>query len=136
MRQPVVICIGSNVAHKESIVADTALRLAGLLSDFRASEIYCSPDDSGLGAPYANLVCSGCYEGSLDELKDLSAALELSAGRTAESKPSGVMPLDVDIVCYNGRLVDSKHISKEYFRIGYALMQSIGSHNTQACTPR
>lgn len=136
MRQPVVICIGSNVADKESIVADTAQRIAGLLSDFRASEIYCSPDDSGLGAPYANLVCCGCYEGSLEMLKDISTSMELMAGRTPLSKPSGVMPLDVDIACYAGKPVDSKLITKEYFRAGYALMQSFGSHNTEVCTPR
>ena len=93
-----VICIGSNVERKQLNVAEIVAQLATMFEHFRASDIYENADDSGLGNPYANAVCCGDYDGDYDSLAAFAAQREAMYGRTPQSKVSGVMPLDIDIV--------------------------------------
>lgn len=124
-----VICIGSNVVRKRLTVAETIARLAPAFSHFHASEIYENDDDSGLGAPYANAVCCGDFDGDFDSLASLASQLEAACGRTPQSKSIGVMPLDIDIVVFHGTMVNRTQFCKDYFRQGYDLLP----HNILPC---
>ncbi|MDE6332068.1 MAG: 2-amino-4-hydroxy-6-hydroxymethyldihydropteridine diphosphokinase [Muribaculaceae bacterium] len=113
-----VICIGSNVGDKYANVAETLAVFRTILSGFQASDIYESDDDSGLGQPYANAVCAGFFNDRCENLHSLASTREKAYGRTPESKASGIMPLDIDIVVFNNEIVNSQQFDKPYFRHG------------------
>lgn len=119
MKRYTVICVGSNIDRKCEIVAGIIGELGGILNDFENSDLYVSDDDSGLGLPYANAVCCGYFDGTLPELTRLAARREKDFGRTARSKPSGVMPLDIDIVVFGDKILNDTQFNKSYFLKGY-----------------
>ena len=50
-------------------------------------------------------------------------------GRTPQSKVSGVMPLDIDIVVFHDCIINLTQFDKDYFRQGYTQL----SANTPLC---
>ncbi len=119
-----VICIGSNVENKQLNVAEIVAQLATMFKHFRASDIYENADDSGLGNPYANAVCCGDYDGDFDSLAAFAAQREAMYGRTPQSKTSGVMPLDIDIVVFHDCIINRTQFDKDYFRQGYTQLSA------------
>lgn len=119
MSSHTVICIGSNIESRRDVVEAVLAELSALLADFRASDIYYGADDSGLGEPYANAVCSGRFDGSLQQLLDYAARRETDFGRTPQSKTLGIMPLDVDVIIFDGEVVCPRQFSRPYFQTGY-----------------
>lgn len=94
------------------------------LSDISAitaeSGIYEFPDESGLGDPYLNKVIAVVSNYDSDSFYNRLKAVERELGRTKCSKSTGVMPIDIDIIISDGKIVDSYQFTREYFRIGYA----------------
>lgn len=129
-----VICIGSNTATKHKTVAGILSELQSMLTDFHCSDIYENDDDTGLGAPYANAVCSGIFDGSYEALAGFASAREKEFGRTPQSKPSGIMPLDIDIIVFAGNLICRRQSQKPYFLFG--LKQIPVRHHTCLLTPK
>ena len=115
-----IVCLGSNTPDRLSRLrrAIDDLAAAGAVKAF--SDIYDNPADQGHGAPYLNAV--GCIETTLseEELAAVAAQLERRAGRTSSSKALGVMPLDIDIVLFNGRVCRPYDYTRPYFTTGYA----------------
>lgn len=81
--------------------------------------MYEAPDESGLGAPYVNIVLSIEPSMTIDDFRNELKSLELQYGRNENSKSIGVMPLDADIIIWDGEIIDRYQYSREYFRIGY-----------------
>lgn len=114
-----VICIGSNVADRRSVVAAAlgAVSRGGVVRV--SSGLYETEADNGVDAPYINLVAVVDVGLDLDSLRAVAKKLERDAGRTAESTSSS-MPLDIDIIMWNGAVVDRRQYEKPYFKEGYA----------------
>ena len=114
-----VICIGSNVADREAVVS-AALGDVSRGGVVRVSSgLYDTAADNGIDAPYINLVALVDVAHDLDSLRALAKKLEREAGRTAAST-SLAMPLDIDIIMWNGAVVDRRQYEKPYFKEGYA----------------
>ncbi len=114
-----VICIGSNVANRHAVV-DAALVDVSCGGVVRVSSgLYETDADNGVDAPYINLVAVVDIALDLDTLKALTKKLEREAGRTVAST-SSAMPLDIDIIMWNGDVVDRRQYEKSYFKEGYA----------------
>lgn len=91
------------------------------ISDFTAeSRIYEFPDESGLGDPYLNKVIAVVSIYNYDDFRDRLKAIERELGRTERSKSTGIMPVDLDIIMCDKKIVDKYQFTREYFRIGYA----------------
>lgn len=114
-----VVCIGSNVGNRRDVVAATlaAVSRDGLVTV--SSGVYETEADNGFDAPYINLVAVVETPHSLSGLKALAKELEREAGRT-ELSSSSAMPLDVDIIVWNGVVIDTRQYGKPYFKEGYA----------------
>lgn len=119
MTHTAIICLGSNVADKEQRVRAAARHFGTLIHDISTSGLCVSDDYTGLGESYVNMVVSGSTALSLDELIGESRAYEAAHGRTAVSKPSGIMPIDVDIVVFDGRILKPEQYSRAYFQTAY-----------------
>lgn len=111
-----VICIGSNIADKrEHVRAALELLKVRFGEMAAASEIYLCPSHNGIGSDYANCVVRMITDNSLDTSLDTLKEMERNAGRTAESKITGVMPLDIDIVIWNDRILRPYDFERYHF---------------------
>ena len=114
-----VLCLGSNVADREQIISRAIARLEILCNITLSSSIYEAPDDSGLGGPYLNVVMSVVHDLPYDEFRLRLKEMECEFGRNEQAKSIGYMPLDVDIIIWNGEIVDRYQYSREYFQKCY-----------------
>lgn len=114
-----VICLGSNVADRLNRLHDALASLRQWCHVESVSDFYEAPDDSGIGAPYVNVVLSCVPLVGKEELGERLKKLEQDFGRSATSKADGVMPLDADIVVWRGEIVDTYEFSRPYFRQGF-----------------
>lgn len=119
-----VLCLGSNVADRQSIISRAIARLDSLCYITASSSIYEAPDDSGLGGPYLNVVMSVVPELPYEDFRLRLKEMECDFGRNERSKSIGCMPLDVDIIIWDGEIVDRYQYSREYFQKGFRELKS------------
>ncbi len=121
MSHRAVICIGSNTPDADSLVTAAEKTLADIATVKRCSERYTSPDDTGRGADYLNMVMMLDIDTDTDlaTFRSRLAEIERELGRTPESKPSAVMPMDIDVVIWDNRVVSPYDFKKPYFRNGF-----------------
>lgn len=114
-----LFCIGSNCGDREANVSSALDWLSELLTDFRHSRIYASPDCLGGMREYLNAVAVGKSDLSQDKLNTLCKKFEFSRGRDSKARERGEVPVDVDIVVYDGEVLKERDFASEFFLIGY-----------------
>ena len=114
-----IVCIGANCGDRTGNVAMALVWASCILEDFRHSPIYATPDCHGGQRAYLNAVCSGTTELTPAELETLFKNYECKMGRTAAARAKGEVPLDVDLVVYDGEVLRNKDYASEYFLLGY-----------------
>ena len=67
--------------------------------------------------------CINCSQ-DMEELGALMKRWEREAGRIAHSKS---VPLDIDIVVFDGQVVRPRDFAQEYFKIGYRALDQVRS---------
>lgn len=115
----VIVCVGSNCGDRKANVADAIEWLRERLQDYRHSPIYATPDCHGGHRVYMNAVCIGKTHMEAAELDTLCKSFELSHGRDATARTEGDVPVDVDVVVYDGNVLRERDFRSEFFRIGY-----------------
>ncbi|MDE6741293.1 MAG: 2-amino-4-hydroxy-6-hydroxymethyldihydropteridine diphosphokinase [Muribaculaceae bacterium] len=123
-----LFCIGSNCGDRKWYVANTLEWLNGFLLDFRHSSIYATPDCHGGQREYMNAVGIGKTYMDISELDEKCKKFELSLGRDVTARIVGDVPVDVDIVIYDGKVVRTKDYECDYFLIGYKEISELMSH--------
>jgi 2-amino-4-hydroxy-6-hydroxymethyldihydropteridine diphosphokinase len=122
----IVICIGSNTADRAQIIEKTVETLGGMLSNMRKSDVYECESHSGIGNSYFNTVIQGGTTLSYEQLHAATKQMERDMGRTPQSKITGVMPLDIDIVLCNDEVIHPQDYELYHFRHGYEQILSQG----------
>lgn len=117
-----LISAGSNLPGKRGKLADACRGIAARCHHCRISQVVESADITGRGAPYANVALEITTPLTQDALEALLRDLETQGGRTPGSKTCGVMPLDLDLVQYDGRTVSLSDCDAPYFRACLALL--------------
>ncbi len=115
-----IISIGSNTPDKARRIADALTWLALTFRDVRASEVYRTEEYHRRHPDYFNCVAEARTE--LDSAADVTALLkdfECRQGRTPQSKISGLVPVDLDLVIFNDSILRPHELEREYFLIGY-----------------
>lgn len=115
----VIISLGSNAPDREECMAGAMKWLATVIVGARFSRVYETPEYSGRYPAYFNCVAEGMTALDADTLNVMLKEYERSAGRTPESKLTGIVPIDIDIVEYGERLLRPVEFEREYFAIGY-----------------
>lgn len=117
MKHRVLICLGSNLSDRDHRVLTAAEYFEHEhLDRTDRTPIAVSDDFTGLGRPYANMLLSAETDRSLAQLIDAATRYELAEGRTRHSKHLGVMPIDIDIVFYDGQLLKPRQFDRSYFQ--------------------
>jgi 2-amino-4-hydroxy-6-hydroxymethyldihydropteridine diphosphokinase len=118
MANSFTICFGSNTDNarlKISAALDEIRTVADVIAQ---SEVYTYPSYTGIGKDYCNMVIKGLSDLSLNDFTIFTKQLEKKLGRTSESKASGVMPIDIDIICWNSETIRPSDSTREYFIFG------------------
>ena len=96
----------------KEMIDSACTALSQVAAEWRASDIY--PSSSG----YENLVAELSCELPYADLLHLTKHTETRLGRTPEMKESGLVPIDIDIVYYDGEVMRPQDAASAYFRQG------------------
>ncbi|MCF0185456.1 MAG: 2-amino-4-hydroxy-6-hydroxymethyldihydropteridine diphosphokinase [Bacteroidaceae bacterium] len=115
-----VLSIGSNCPVRQA----NMMNLIRLLkrefpTDFWISETYESPALNGISPAYLNAVAVVFSEQNHNDMRSMMKSFEQKFGRNTESKKSGIVEMDLDIVIVNDEIVRPKDYARDYFTIGY-----------------
>lgn len=127
----VVICIGSNVADSEVNVNNALKFVYDNFSAVKATEPYLTEAEGYVAGCNQYLNCVVIAETQLSEsdLRQLLKTYETGAGRLPEHKVLHTIPIDVDVVIYDGKIVDNKEYISSYFQRGLEMLNQISSNN-------
>lgn len=127
----IVLLLGANSGDRIQSLSDGLKWLSNKLQNFRSSIIYETPayvsnssgniikeDDS----TYMNSVAVGMYHGNLEHLIREIKKYEIDHGRDDVARSLGEVPIDIDIVYCNGKLLRHSDSNASYFKIGYKLL--------------
>lgn len=115
------LCVGSNHADRREAVERGMEFLRGLLpEEFEASPIYETPPVSGVGRRYMNCVVRGLTTLDAASLNTRLKEYEVACGRTAEAREAGRVPIDIDIVIWDGVVLRPRDFSHSFFQLGYS----------------
>lgn len=114
-----VLSLGSNVATREEMLKRAISYLGTVMEVDAVSDIYTTEPWGGGDKMYANCVLRAKTGMCYDSLNALLKRWEEENGRDAESRLRGDVPVDVDVVCWNGEIVRPKELEREYFLKGY-----------------
>lgn len=118
-----IISLGSNTDDKLNKLTSALSSLEVILIE--ATEPYIDPDDNLPYSPYLNIVAVVNTDKDYESLRNHTKLLERKAGRSKEDKDSGIVPLDIDIVVYNGKIIRPADFNRPYFTNGYSRLSSI-----------
>lgn len=124
MRHEVVMCIGSNLHPRGYRVTEAIAEVSGLLEDPESSHVYETPEIHGSGRSYRNAVMRGSTSLSFDLLNQKLKGIEFRLGRDAAARARGDVPVDIDIVMWDGEVVRPKDFEQDFFRIGALAIQT------------
>lgn len=114
-----VIGIGSNTPDRTERVAAAIGWLGSVFSEGFHSSAYMTRALNGHDPDYLNAVMSVECDRTMDEVNAMLKDYEQTSGRTAVSKLHGEVPIDLDIVVWDGRIVRPKDFGYRYFLQGY-----------------
>ena len=117
-----IFSIGSNYGDRHLNVSNGLKWLSLLLTDFRSSHIYATPDCHGGVKEYLNAVACGSTFSSPQDLEQLCKRYEAACGRDEEMRKNGNVPIDIDLVIFDNRVLRPNDFKREFFKIGYGMI--------------
>lgn len=121
----VLISLASN-AQQEEHLAEARKALAAALHEERyTSEIWTEPEGKAKGrsAPYLNQLVSASTSLGADELNDFLKTIERQLGRTPEMRRVGTVPIDLDLLQWDGQRFHQRDWERNYMRQLLELLQ-------------
>lgn len=116
----VIFSIGSNCGDRYGRVSQAIEILSGLLTQSSVSSIYETPDAHGGESRYLNAVVGGKCRLSQSECECFCKEMERKAGRDDIARSRGEVPLDVDVVVWDGDVKRERDFRQSFFTIGLA----------------
>lgn len=119
-----VISAGSNSKDRDWQIESCLDWLKSNFSGVVASSVYNSRAANGKDPDYLNVVIKAKSHLEFSEVNDLLKKYESVCGRTPLSKKIGDVPMDLDIVIWNGDILREKDFNNDYFQIGWTELNS------------
>lgn len=120
-----VISVGSNSRDREWQMKHGIEWLKHTLSNTQVSTTYNSVAINNRDADYLNAVMIGKTKKSLDDITTLLKQYETVCGRTPASKLEGCIPIDIDIVMWNGDVLRQRDFAQQYFQRGWQELKDV-----------
>ena len=120
-----IVCVASNTDEWEVLIEAFKARVVGEVDATPTfSQIYSTLSITDGITPYNNMVGWINCSQDMEELGALMKRWECEAGRIAHSKS---VPLDIDIVVFDGQVVRPRDFAQEYFKTGYRALDQVRS---------
>lgn len=120
-----LISLGANTPDKKQRLTDTIDAIARIAKIVANTPIYETPAEGSTATlPYANALILIETEAEYDELRATFKQWEAQAGRTPESKAQGNIPLDIDIVTWNDKVIKERDMEFNYMKKGLQYIES------------
>lgn len=116
----VFVSIGSNTAQKHKNVAEVIETLKSCFTVKGISSVYETPCYRREGEQYVNAVCLIETPLDLASLERMFKEMETKAGRIHSPEMKNIVPLDIDVVVFDSRIIRERDFSRLYFRKGYS----------------
>ncbi len=120
-----VLSLGSNVPDsREQVLGALAWLRERVARGLRCSELYSTPALRPGKPRYLNAVA---VAETAMQLAELNAALkqhEAACGRDEAMRRQGLVPIDLDVVMWNGAVLRDKDYNQQYFQIGWKLINN------------
>lgn len=114
-----VLSVASNLPQAHEKVLECLNRLNQVLTGLRCSAIYHTPALKQANTLYFNAVAQGITPLDLEQLNALLKSHEEACGRNSEARARHEVPIDIDIVMWNGNVVKEKDYQQSFFQIGW-----------------
>lgn len=121
----VVISFGSNTERKGENVLEALEWFGALVPGARVSHIYETAAVGGGTRPYMNAVGIGSTDMCLQSITMAAKAYEQNHGRDHESRARGEVPIDIDVVMWNGLVSRPHDFNCDFFQIGYNALVTV-----------
>ncbi|MBQ6938610.1 MAG: 2-amino-4-hydroxy-6-hydroxymethyldihydropteridine diphosphokinase [Muribaculaceae bacterium] len=121
-----LLSLGANTPDKKERLALTIDAIAQIARIEAQTPIYETPAEGSIATkPYANALVVIETHAKYDELRATFKQWEIDAGRTPESKAQGIIPLDVDIITWNDKVIKERDMEFNYMKKGLELLGKI-----------
>ena len=118
-----LISLGANTIDKKQRLTDTIVAIAQIAFIEAQTPIYETAAEGSVATlPYANALILIETSAEYEVLRVTFKQWERNAGRTAESKAQGLIPLDIDIVTWNDHVIKERDMEFEYMKLGMKLL--------------
>lgn len=117
----VLFSLGSNLSYEAAaaIIYRIQSQLPVLFEEVHFSSVYRTPNETGDGREsYTNCIAFGKTALSLEKLEVEFKSMEVRFGRTPAMRSMGVVPIDIDIVRYDNKIVRPQNLEMNYMKIG------------------
>lgn len=132
-KQECVVMAGSNCDAGESISCAFEA-LSRVFSDFVAGEAVRTPAvGEGYHGEFVNRAASFTSSRTASEVKGVLKNLEYEAGRRPGDKQRGVMPLDLDLLIFDGRVLKPSDMERDYVVSLLKALKAMPEDKKQAC---
>lgn len=110
----VILSLAAN-RYQKSNLAKARVCLGKLLTDVSyTSELWTEPLSSSRRELYLNQLAEGTTSLTLDELNKQLKDIETSFGRTAQKRRLGIVPIDIDILAFDGEHYHERDWQRSY----------------------
>ena len=117
MRNNVILCLGSNTDCEANLKSAVSL-LRGYFGTIRFSEAaYTEPVGLPGSGLFLNQVAVAGTEASQEEVERALKDMEKRLGRMPDSKQKGQIPIDIDLLFWNGTILKPADWEKEYVQL-------------------
>lgn len=113
----VLISLGANTPEALKNIVAALRALSRCSSGMRHSRLYRTKAENLRDHSYINAVAKLRISSSCEAFSLKCKSLERKAGRTKYSKSSGKVPLDIDILAWNGKTLNPEKLQKPYLSL-------------------
>ena len=115
MNHQVILSLAANRCQKHNL-AKARLSLGKVLCHpiFFTDELWTEPINSTRRDPYLNQLAAATTTMTLDELTQRLKAMERQFGRTPEKRRLGIVPIDIDVLRYDGLRLHERDWQRSY----------------------
>lgn len=118
-----ILCIGSNYQSAHKLIEHAIIRLSEMGAGITArSNIYT------VSLPYYNCVVDVTTDLGADDLVILTKGIEREMGRRQDMKAMSLVPIDIDVVVFDGLTLRPSDYSADYFRAGLSCVNNENSY--------
>ena len=119
-----VLCLGSNCGDRKKTLENALTVIRSIAESVKASEMYETPAVADASStafakhPYVNMVVEAETSLTLHDLGIKLKETEIEAGRDDECRKLGLVPLDMDIIVFDSKILRPRDYAQSFFRIG------------------